>query len=101
MEIRHPATAGVPEASDAQICVQPGKDGIHISLESTVANQYGRQICALILKTLKRMNISSVEVEVSDKGALDCILQARLECALLRATDSSFQNIAWGKEIIS
>ena len=96
MEILKPAMAGTLESSDAQITVEPGDDGIELSLESSVMNQYGRQIKATVLETLDRLGVQNARVTVVDKGALDCTLKARVECAVFRSCGASDKNIPWG-----
>ena len=96
MEILKPAMAGTLESSDAQVMVEPGEDGIELSLESSVMNQYGRQIKATVLETLDRLQVKDGRVTVVDKGALDCTLKARVECAVFRSCGQSDKNIPWG-----
>jgi len=96
MEILKPAVAGTLESSDAQVTVEPGKDGIELTLTSSVMNQYGRQIKATVLETLERLEVQNAQVTVVDKGALDCTLKARVECAVFRACGQSAANIPWG-----
>ena len=96
MEILKPAIAGTLESSDAQVTVEPGRDGIELSLTSSVMNQYGRQIKATVLETLERLNVQHVRITVVDKGALDCTLKARVECAVFRSCGQSAANIPWG-----
>ena len=96
MEILKPAAAGTLESSDAQVTVEPGENGIELSLTSSVMNQYGRQIKATVLETLERLDVSAAKVTVVDKGALDCTLKARVECAVLRSCGQSAENIPWG-----
>lgn len=96
MEIMKPAVAGTLESSDAQVTVEPGEGGIALSLTSSVMNQYGRQIRATVLETLERLGVASARVTVVDKGALDCTLKARVECAVLRSCGKSAENIPWG-----
>ena len=96
MEIIKPAMAGTLESSDAQITVEPGQDGIELSLESSVMNQYGRQIKATVLETLERLGVKNGRITVVDKGALDCTLKARVECAVFRSCDAADKNIPWG-----
>lgn len=96
MEILKPAMAGTLESSDAQVTVEPGDDGIQLSLQSSVMNQYGRQIRATVLETLDRLEVKSAKVTVVDKGALDCTLKARVECAVFRSCGQSAANIPWG-----
>lgn len=96
MEILKPAIAGTLESSDAQVTVEPGQDGIELSLTSSVMNQYGWQIKATVLETLERLNVQHVRITVVDKGALDCTLKARVECAVFRSCGQSEENIPWG-----
>ena len=96
MEILKTAAAGTLESSDAQVTVEPGEGGIQLELSSSVMNQYGRQIKATVLETLERLDVTVARVTVVDKGALDCTLKARVECAVLRSCGKSAENIPWG-----
>ncbi|MBQ4611162.1 MAG: citrate lyase acyl carrier protein [Clostridia bacterium] len=96
MEIKNVAIAGTLESSDAQVTVEPGDNGIELTLTSSVMNQYGRQIKATVLETLERLEVSSARVTVVDKGALECTLKARVECAVFRSCGQSAENIPWG-----
>lgn len=96
MEILKPAMAGTLESSDAQVTVEPGNDGIQLTLSSSVMNQYGRQIKTTVLETLERLGVENAQVTVVDKGALDCTLKARVECAVFRSCGQSQANIPWG-----
>ena len=98
MEIRKPAMAGTLESSDAMVTVEPG-EGIELDLSSSVMNQYGRQIKATVLDTLERLEVRDVRITVIDKGALDCTLKARVECAVYRSCDESQHNGPWGGAI--
>ena len=95
MEILKTAAAGTLESSDALVTVEPG-DGITLELISSVMNQYGRQIKATVLETLERLDVKDAKITVVDKGALDCTLKARVECAVFRSADASAANIPWG-----
>ncbi|MGM9659554.1 MAG: citrate lyase acyl carrier protein [Faecousia sp.] len=95
MEIRKSAAAGTLESSDCLVTVEPG-EGITLDLSSSVMNQYGRQIKATVLETLERLGVQNANVTVVDKGALDCTLKARVECAVFRSSDASAANIPWG-----
>ncbi len=96
MEVLKPAAAGTLESSDAQVMIEPGDGTISLSLQSSVMNQYGRQIKATILETLSRLDVTSARLTVVDKGALDCTLKARVECAVFRSCGASEENIPWG-----
>lgn len=98
MDIKKSAIAGTLESSDAQVTVEPGNGKIDFSLDSTVIHQFGDQIRATVLETLKRLGVSSVKITVVDRGALDCTLKARVECAVFRANDQ-VDNLPWGGAI--
>ena len=95
MEILQAAMAGTLESSDAQVTVEPGDGSVELTLSSSVMNQYGRQIKATVLETLERLNVSSAKVTVVDKGALDCTLKARVECAVYRSNGMT-EDLPWG-----
>ena len=89
MDILKPAVAGTLESSDAQVTVEPGEGSLELTLSSSVMNQYGRQIKATVLETLERLGVTNARVTVVDKGALDCTLKARVECAVFRSWGAS------------
>lgn len=95
MEILKSASTGTLESSDCLVTVEPGS-GVSLELSSSVMNQYGRQIKATVLETLQRLGVENAAVTVVDKGALDCTLKARVECAVFRSCDASASNIPWG-----
>ena len=99
MEIIKVAMAGTLESSDAQIVVEPGDDKIELIIESSVIHQYGKQIRKVVLETLERLGVTKGRVMVHDKGALDCTLKARVECAVYRSNDIT-ENLPWGGDII-
>ena len=95
MVVEKSAMTGTLESSDAMVTVEPA-EGLEVSIESSVLNQYGRQIKATVLETLERLDVKDAKVIVVDKGALDCTLRARVECAVFRSCDASAANIPWG-----
>ena len=95
MKIENSAMAGTLESSDAQVTIEPG-EGIDLSIQSSVLNQYGRQIKATVLETLERLDVKDAKVTIVDKGALECTLKARVECAVFRSCGASASNIPWG-----
>ncbi len=99
MDILKPAAAGTLESSDAQVTVEPGGGSVELHLTSSVMNQYGRQIRATVLETLERLEVTDARVTVVDKGALDCTIKARVECAVLRSCGRSAEQIPWGGAI--
>ena len=80
MELKAVGTAGTLESSDIMITLEPAQSGgIEIvSFESSVMNQYGRQIKAEVLASLERLGVKNAKVTVNDHGALDCTVKARV-----------------------
>ena len=99
MIIGKSAVAGTLESSDAQVTVEPSENGLELEISSSVMNQYGRQIRATVMQTLERLDVQSGKVTVVDKGALDCTLKARVECAVYRSNDIK-DALPWGGAIV-
>lgn len=87
MKITKAALAGTLESSDALIRIEPSSEGLDIEINSTVGKQFGDDIRATVDQVLAKLGVTHAHIIVEDKGALDCVLQARLKAALMRATD--------------
>lgn len=98
MVIQKAAVAGTLESSDAQVIVEPGAGALELSIESSVIHQFGTQIRKTVLETLNRLEVTDAKVKVIDKGALDCTLKARVECAVYRSNAMS-DKLPWGGAI--
>lgn len=100
MKIEKAAVAGTLESSDAMVTVEPAEpgSGIDFELDSVVIHQFGDQIKKVVLETLERLDVEDARVSVTDKGALDCTLKARVECAVFRANGQTEQ-LPWGGAI--
>lgn len=85
MLIRKSASAGTLESSDVYVEIEPGMGQLEISLESVVENQFGEAILQAVRNVLKECEVQSAIVRVVDRGALECVLRARVETALVRA----------------
>ncbi len=83
MDIIQRASAGTMESSDAYVEVKPGL-GIELEVESVVYAQFGEQIAACVREVLKEQGVDNAAVRVVDRGALECVLRARVETALCR-----------------
>ena len=88
MEIKKIATAGTMESSDAYVEIEPGNGQIQVSLESVVAQQFGDAIRKVVLDVLEEQKIESANVRVVDRGALECVLRARVETAVQRGKET-------------
>ena len=98
MLIQKAAMAGTLESSDAQVTVEPGTGALELSIESNVIHQFGRQIRRAVLDTLTRLDVTDARITVVDKGALDCTLKARVECAVYRSAGQA-EHLPWGGAI--
>ncbi len=87
MEIKKLATAGTMESSDAYVEIEPGSDGIQVTLESVVAQQFGDSIRGVVMEVLQEQQVDNANVRVVDRGALECVLRARVETAVLRGKE--------------
>ncbi|SQJ43719.1 citrate lyase ACP [Salmonella enterica] len=86
MKINQLAVAGTLESGDVMIRIAPlDTQDIDLQINSSVEKQFGEAIRATILEVLSRYDVRGVQLNVDDKGALDCILRARLETLLARA----------------
>lgn len=89
MEIKKSAFSGTLESSDAYIEITPSQNGIQIELESIVLKQFGPQIKATVLSVLNDFEVENANVKILDRGALECVIRARTECAILRSKEEN------------
>ena len=85
MEIKREAMAGTLESSDAMVTVLPDVNELQIFLQSNVEDYYGDSIRATVLAVLEEMGIKTGRIEVTDRGALDCTIRARVTTAVRRS----------------
>ena len=83
MDILKSASAGTMESSDVYVQIEPGK-GLDIQLESVVLNQFGDAIREVVTEVLKEQGVENAAVRIVDRGALECVIRARVETAVLR-----------------
>jgi len=84
MEIIQRASAGTLESSDAYVEIEPGTDGISLQLESVVMEQFGDTIKETVHQLLSELSVENANIRVIDRGALECVIRARVETAVLR-----------------
>lgn len=84
MEIRCRASAGTLESSDAYVEIEPGCGAVDVQIQSVVAAQFGVQIERTVREVLEECGVDDVSIRVVDRGALECVLRARVETAVLR-----------------
>ena len=84
MQIVKPAAAGTMESSDVYVEVEPGTQGLQLHLESVVAQQFGQAILETVREVFAENGVENANVRIVDRGALDCVIRARVETAILR-----------------
>ena len=84
MKITTSAVAGTLESSDVYVKAEPS-DKLEIAIESVVYNQFAEEIEKSIREVLQELNVESGKISVNDKGAIDCVIKARVETAVRRA----------------
>lgn len=88
MEIRRKVQAGTMQSSDLMVFVEPA-DRLSVEIESTVKRQFEHLIRERIEAVLSRFGVTSGRIRVTDRGALDYAIEARLEVALKRAGETN------------
>ena len=83
-EVLKPASAGTMESSDVLVELVPAQ-GREIQLTSVVEAQFGDSIRAVAGEMLDQFGLNDVCLRIDDRGALECVLRARIETAILRA----------------
>ena len=63
--------------------IEPGQ-GIQLELESVVEQQFGDSIRALVQEVLAEYGVENARLHIADRGALDCVIRARVETAVAR-----------------
>lgn len=86
MKITKKVQAGTLQSSDLMVFLEPAET-LSVSIESTVLKQFGPLIRAKVEEVLAKHGVEAGEVRVTDRGALDYAIEARVETALQRATE--------------
>ncbi|MBW2185482.1 MAG: citrate lyase acyl carrier protein [Desulfuromonadales bacterium C00003068] len=86
MEIQSKARAGTMQSSDIMVFVEPA-DQLIIEIESTVLKQFEHLIRQRIEQQLATLEVTQGLIRVSDRGALDYAIDARIETAVRRSME--------------
>ena len=87
MQLCRKASAGTMQSSDLMVVVEPCAT-LQVEVESTVKKQFEHLIRAQIAVTLEQLQVSTGLIQVSDRGALDYAIAARIETAIKRACEA-------------
>jgi citrate lyase subunit gamma (acyl carrier protein) len=80
------AQAGTMQSSDLMVFLEPGDD-LRVEIDSTVKKQFDHLIRERVALVLRRHRVTAGTVRITDRGALDYAIEARLETALRRAAE--------------
>ena len=86
MQIVKNASAGTMESSDVYVEIEPAA-GVTVELESVVKLQFGDAIESVVREVLAENGVEDAAVRIHDRGALECVIRARVETALLRGKE--------------
>jgi citrate lyase subunit gamma (acyl carrier protein) len=84
MRIARKAQAGTMQSSDLMVALEPA-DELTVEIASTVKQQFDHLIRAVVSDVLASRDVTAGRVRVTDRGALDYAIRARVETALERA----------------
>ena len=87
MTIQQRACAGTLESSDAFVEIEPADSGLTVQVESVVEKQFGGAIRAAVFEVLDTLGVQNAQVRVTDRGALECVIRARVETAVRRGNE--------------
>ncbi|GAB1440794.1 citrate lyase acyl carrier protein [Providencia sp.] len=92
MKIKHAAVAGTLESSDVMVRIEPLEDTQEVSVQitSSVEKQFGDAIAQIVEEMIQQHDIQGAQIIIDDKGALECVLKARLEALFARACDIDY-----------
>lgn len=84
MKIEKKTWAGTLESSDAYVEIEPSEGGNEVNVESVVKKQFGEKIKQAVLDVLQENQVENASVRITDRGALECVIKARVETAVMR-----------------
>ena len=91
MEIRKEASAGTLESSDVMVTVSPNEGGGRkIEIDSPVLKLYEEQMLSIINASLDKMGVKDAALFLKDRGAIDCVIRARVMAAVSRAAGEEY-----------
>lgn len=84
-KIKKKASVGnANQNADCVIEIKPRARGVKLKLNSLVEAQYGDAIKKAVDSEIKKQEIKGAEITITDRGAIDPVLRARLECVIKR-----------------
>lgn len=84
MKVMEKAQAGTLNPRDCQISVAPGKGKVKVI--SKTPSLYEEYIQTMVREKLEEYEVEAADVTVEENGAIDYVIMARLEAALVKGT---------------
>ena len=83
-------SAGTSEKGDVIIEIEPDpeKRGVSVNLKQLKISLFDKRIEEVLLQHCKTLGISDIIIHISDFGALDFTLRARLEAAIIKGKEA-------------
>ena len=81
------SSAGTMESSDVLVELEPA-EGLHIEIESVVFQQFGQSIEQAVRDVLREQGVENARIRLTDRGALECVIRARVETAVRRGKEA-------------
>ena len=86
MRIKRAAKAGREDTDDLIVELEPIEGAeIELQLNSSVTRLFGKHLNEYIMGLLAERELEGLRIKVTDNGALDFVIKARIEAALRRA----------------
>ena len=86
---RSTGQAGTLESCDCRVILEVTDDEtITIEVEGPMKNVFGDAVKEVVSATLKRKEVTGARVKVMDRGALDYVVEARVEAAIAAASQN-------------
>lgn len=99
MELKKTAVAGSVESCDVHVIIAPNPGrGVELDLESKVKVPFGDAIETTVRQVLAENGITDANVQIRDQGALDCVIRARVQCAICRSAETAYD---WTREDVN
>lgn len=101
MEIKKEASAGQESKGDILITISPQDNGLDIEIASGLGKLFYRQIAETIESVANKYGIINAKIRAVDDGALDFVIRARVEAAIIRASQEIEKKIYTDKTEIA
>jgi len=86
MDIKKEASAGQESKGDILVKIAPQENGLDIAISSSLGKLFYREIAEAIESVANKYGIINAKISAIDDGALDFVVRARTEAAIIRAS---------------